>query len=358
MNVYVLDNNFEVVAVIDNYISLIWTQRYSKRGDFEIMVKASKEMVSLLQVGTYLTRDRDVDTANPDIFRSVMIVQNISIETDVENGDNLIVSGYDLKDLVHRRVVKSQRIYTNIHVGLIITSLVNSNLVSTDTERVIPHFNTVNPTVGGIYTTLQVTGENVGDYIEDLMDKYGLGYEVYVNAGEMYFNLIAGTDRSMEQSTNQYVIFSESFDNLLSSNYQNDYRDYANAAYVAGEGEGRERRIKKIGSATGIDRYELWVDARDISSNEGEVSETDYNAMLEARGEENLAEHSVTTYFEGNVNDTVNYKLGVDYTLGDVVQVVTDYGISLPARITEIIESDDTEGEQMIPTFEYKGGNE
>ena len=355
MNVYVLDRTFQTVALIDDYISLIWTQRYNKRGDFEIMVKASKENIAILKKGNYLVREKDLGSR---IF-SVMIVQNITVQTDVENGDNLIVSGYDVKDIIHRRVIASQTVFNNQTVKSIVQALLNNNIINAETNRKISEFAfDSGPNVGSSdYLTMQVTGDNLGDYIEELLDKFGYGYEVYLYGTRFYLRLVKGADRSMEQSVNQYVIFSESFDNLLTSNYQNFIGEFANFAYVAGEGEGSDRRILGVGSGSGLDRYELWVDARDISSNDGEISSSEYEAMLEARGLENLAEHSVETLFEGNVNDTVNYKLGVDYKLGDIVQVVTDYGISLPARITEIIESDDTEGEQMIPTFEYKGGN-
>jgi hypothetical protein len=354
MDVYVLNRDYEVVYCIDNYISLIWTQRYAKRGDFELMVKASAEMVARLRKGFYLVRDEDVVGA----FDSVMIIQNITIQTDVENGDNLIVSGYDLKDFVHRRVIKEQTIFTNKTIKQIVSSLLDDNIINAEAARVIPHFNFDDTSdVGSTETlTAQVTGDNLGDYIEELLDKYGYGYIVYLDDGEIYFRLVAGEDRSMEQSANTYVIFSESFDNLLSTNYVEEMRDYGNLAYVAGEGEGADRRIKSIGSGSGIDRYELFVDARDISSNDGAIGDTEYNEMLDARGSEALAEHSVTTTFDGNVNNTVNFVLGRDYYIGDIVQVVTDYGISLPARITEIIESDDINGSVMIPTFEYKGG--
>lgn len=354
MDVYVLNRDYEVIYCIDNYISLIWTQRYAKRGDFELMVKASPEMVARLQKGFYLVRDEDVVGA----FDSVMIIQNITIQTDVENGDNLIVSGYDLKDIIHRRVIKSQTVFTNKTIKYIVSSLLDDNIISAESARVIQHFNFDDSSdVGSTETlTVQVTGDNLGDYIEELLDKYGYGYIVYLDDGEMYLRLVDGEDRSMDQSTNPLVIFAESFDNLLSTSYNEEMRDYASLAYVAGEGEGADRRIKSVGSGSGIDRYEIFVDARDISSNDGAISDAEYNAMLDARGAESLAEHSVTTTFEGEVNDTVNFALGRDYFIGDIVQVVTDYGISLPARITEIIESDDINGSVMIPTFAYKGG--
>lgn len=354
MNVYVMDHNFTIQYVIDNYISLIWTQRYNQRGDFEIMVKASKENLAILQKGFYLIREKDMGSAVP----SVMIVQNITVQTDVENGDNLIVSGHDAKDIIHRRVINAQTVFNNQSLKSIVQSLLTTHIISASGDRKISCFAfDGTPSIGATdMITVQITGDNLGEYIEELLSKYGYGYEVYYHEACFYFRLTDGVDRSMEQNINQYVIFSENFDNLLSSSYQEDMSDFASFAYVAGEGEGSDRKIRGIGSGAGLDRYELWVDARDISSNDGEITTSEYNSMLDARGGESLAEHSTTVYFEGNVNDTVNYTLGVDYKLGDIVQVVTDYGISLPARIAEIIESDDINGEQMIPTFEYKGG--
>lgn len=356
MDLYILNRTFDVVDCIDNYISLIWTVRYAKRGDFELMVKASPEMVVRLQKGFYIVRDEDATGA----FDSVMIIQNITVQTDVENGDNLIVSGYDLKDFLHRRVIKAQTVFSSVTLKNAIQTLIEANLTSpSDSDRRINHFYFDSSSSVGAsdIMTAQVTGDNLGDYIEELLEKYGYGYTVFVDNGNIYFTLINGTDRSRNQQVNQYVIFSEGFDNLLSTNYSEDMREYANAAYVAGEGEGADRRIKEVGEASGVDRYELFVDARDISSNDGEIGDEAYLEMLTSRGEENLAEHAITTMFEGSVNNTVNFVLGVDYFIGDIVQVETDYGISLPARITEIIEADDVNGKSMIPTFEYKGGS-
>ncbi len=356
MVVYILDSNFDVIDCIEDYISLIWTTRYSKRGDFEIMVKASRENVQKLRKGRYLVREYDI---NGTYRENVMIVQNVQIQTDVENGDNFIVSGYDLKDIIHRRVIMGQTIFNNSPVRTAIYSLLSNHLISpVDTNRTVSDFVfDLTPSIGSdVYMTSQVTGDNLGDYIEELLEKNGYGYKVYVESGVMYMTLTEGTDRSTEQSINPFVVFSEGFDNLLSTDYSENMNDYANAAYVAGEGEGFERRILPVGNAQGLDRHEIWVDARDISSNEGEISDTEYNNMLTNRGNEYLSEHGITTLFDGNVNNNVNYQYGVDYFLGDIVQVITEYGISLPARITEIIESDDTTGSMMLPTFEYKGG--
>ena len=46
-----------------------------------------------------------------------------------------------------------------------------------------------------------------------------------------------------------------------------------------------------------------------------------------------------------------NYVLNKDYFLGDIVQVINEYGISATPRIIEIIESEDENGTSVVPTF-------
>ena len=50
--------------------------------------------------------------------------------------------------------------------------------------------------------------------------------------------------------------------------YEEDGRDYNTVAIVASEGEGQDRRVVEVGdlTKTGIDRIELYVDARDLQS--------------------------------------------------------------------------------------------
>ena len=40
MDIYVMNTSFEVVGVIDDYLSVIWSRRYYTEGDFELYVSA------------------------------------------------------------------------------------------------------------------------------------------------------------------------------------------------------------------------------------------------------------------------------------------------------------------------------
>ena len=99
----------------------------------------------------------------------------------------------------------------------------------------------------------------------------------------------------------------------------------------------------------------MWVDARDASTNDGEVSASDYTAQLQARGGEALAESTVTESFTGEIINAYTYIYGEDYSLGDIVTVHDNYGHALDVRITEVIECEDANGKTIIPKFEGWG---
>ena len=69
-------------------------------------------------------------------------------------------------------------------------------------------------------------------------------------------------------------------------------------------------------------------------------------------GFEKMAECVQITSFSGKIITGVNYIYKKDYNLGDIVRILNEYGMSVNARITEIIESRDENGYSMEPTFE------
>ena len=94
------------------------------------------------------------------------------------------------------------------------------------------------------------------------------------------------------------------------------------------------------------------MDDRDASSNDGEITAEEYAEMLIEDGRKELAEHEATAEFEGSTQSGKHYQLGVDFFLGDIVEVVNEYGIEGRSRITAIIECQDETGRHMVPTFE------
>lgn len=350
MNIYILDQGLNITNLIDEYMSIIWTTRYYTSGDFELCVKPTPKILNGLQTNFYLVRDKDINSDSGQM-RNVMQIKNIELQTDSENGNTLIITGQSISSIVGQRVVLSQ---TNLRGQLkevINLLLVENIMLPIVSDRQIPNFRYAQ--VDGFNTSIevQVTGDNLAEWISTLCEKYEIGWDVYIERKMFVFEIYAGVNRSYNQSTNPYIVFSAEFDNLLNTDYQYLTEEYKNIAVVAGEGEGMARIKTTVGSGSGIDRFEQWVDAREVSSNDGGIEETEYIAMLQNKGTESLAEHVNNKLFDGDADVTTQYVINQDFFLGDVVQIENEYGVTAAARILEVIESEDESGITVIPTF-------
>ena len=189
--------------------------------------------------------------------------------------------------------------------------------------------------------------EVAGSYIESLEND-----DIIKQLNKKYiFKIYKGTDRSYNQTDVLPVVFSDEFDNLLSSSYSYEKAEYRNTALIGGEGEGINKRTTTIGDTAGMKRYETYIDGSSVSSNGKIITEEEYYKMLQNYGKEQLSTVAFTEKFEGNVDPAGNYVLNKDYFLGDIVQVINAYGIRATPRIIEIIESEDENGASTVPTF-------
>lgn len=256
IELFVLNGDLERIGIIDSYTSLIWANRYNDEGDCELYIEATTTTLNLLKKGYYLARDDD---------DMVCRIKKIELSTDAENGNYLTVTGYDVKDVLGQRIIWSQmNVDGNVEDyirSLVSDSLVNPTLsarqIKNDSGRA--NFFLGNKQNFTEVISEQITYKSVKEKIQELCKKYGWGYKVIVDTGNFYFILYKGTDRSNS------VMFSPQFENLISTNYQEDSSNLANVALIGGEGEGSERARNVSGYAEGLNRNEIFVDARDIS---------------------------------------------------------------------------------------------
>lgn len=337
MDIYVLDKSLNEMGIIDTYVSLIWTQRYYTEGDFELYIRADNKAMSLLKEDFFLIRD-DTDSA--------MIIKNINLKTDIEKGDFFVITGKCTKSIVRKRIVWNQTVLSGkAEDG--IYRLINENIISPEIqERKISNFLLGTSHGWSEEYSQQITGQNLADVIPDILKQFGWGYKVSIDlsAKAYKFELYKGKDNGVD--------FSTDFDNLITSDYTYNSDEYANIALVAGEGEGVNRRTQTVGDSQGMERIECFVDARNISSNDGAIAESEYNDLLKQSGVIALAAKQKKEGFNAEINPNMTYKYKEDYNLGDICHVVNDYGIEADVRITEIIESFSDAGYTVLPTFE------
>ena len=355
-NIYVLNQNLELQGVIDDYTSIIWRPAYSEVGDFEIYLGATNKAVKLLQKNSYVVRSSDISVVNGTVnYKNVMIIKNIQLTTDVENGDFLTVTGRELKYLLHQRIVWKQTNLTGTAENAIRRLVTENAITPTDSNRVIPTL-TLGVSAGLTHTIdKQVTGEYLDKAITEICTAYNYGWDISITNNRLVLVVYAGINRSYAQSDRPYVVFSDEFENLHDTQYQLSTEEYANTTLIGGEGEGLERIYVTVNSANkGLERYETFTDARDISRNKGsedEIPLSTYNKLLTERGRENLATLAYTEGFTGEVLSNVAFKYGVDFFLGDVVTVINKYGIWKNVRVLSAIESEDESGVKLLPQF-------
>ena len=349
MDVTVLNTNLDAISIVDVYESFIWTDRYYEYGDFELFTSMTDTILSYIRQDYYL-QSRESE--------HVMIIEKIRINSDSENGNHITVTGRSLESILDRRIVWGQKTITGtLQNG--IRTLLNENVISpADNKRRISNFifeASTDPAITSLKIDAQYTGDNLYDVINKICSERSIGFKVTLNNNKQFvFKLYAGADRSYDQSVNPYVIFSPKFENIINSNYVESKSALKTVTLVGGEGEGSARKYTTVGGGSGLNRRELFTDARDISSDVGDgvvLSDAAYTAQLQQRGKEKLAENTDVTSFEGQVETTVMFRYGEDFFNGDVVQIANEYGHETKARIVEIVMSEDEDGNSVYPTF-------
>lgn len=353
MDVYLLDKSFNKVRLVENYESLIWTERYDDHGDFVMKASLASYRPGDFPIDYYLENRES---------NELMIIEESEIQYTDEEGSFLEVRARALSSILNRRIVWAQTELDSLLEPAVKKLLDQNVIAATTTARRIPNlsFAYAGATVPSIYTVeAQFLGTKIDKAIRDICEPYDVGFRVlHSSLGQFQFRLYGGVNRSYEQSILPRVVFSPEFDNLEQAQYLKSKIGYVNAVLVGGEGEGNKKKFRTINRsntvATGLSRYEDYETASSISSNGETVSAAKYNAYLDSVGKAYLKDHGMQIIFEGKTDRGDSARFGVDYLLGDLVQISDGDSINSSARIVEYVRSYDRNGYQAYPALRIK----
>lgn len=322
-----------LLGIIEKYNSMQWLRRYTTAGQFELHCPYN----ALLAPENIIRNGNEAG-----------IIESVMINNTPEQGIMAEVHGRLMLGLLSRRIIWGLAAYRMTAENVIRQLVINN----TSGDR------TLGITVAAAqgYTgniDYQNSYGNLLNEVSAIAEFAGLGVDVSF-PGKV-FSVYKGLDRTSSQSVNPRAIFSQRFENVLSSQYSIDKKNYKNVALIAGQGEGEARLIATVGTETGLDRHELFVDARDIGpgTTEEPISEATQLLMLAQRGNEKLSENKISEAFTVNVDPQGNLKYKTDYDLGDIV-TVKDFSLSADARITEIKEIYEDGGMMLELTLGYE----
>lgn len=137
-----------------------------------------------------------------------------------------------------------------------------------------------------------------------------------------------GVDRSINQTVNPPIIFSDKKRNLSTSKIVEQTSGSKNVGYSLGKGEQEDRPIILVGNTdvSGIERKELLIDLGSVDV-----------AEVEEEGTKKLADYKEIKNIEGTIYQIPNMKYESDWDLGDIVTIETE-GYTEDKRITEVRE--------------------
>lgn len=393
MDLYTLTETFLADQVVDEYTSAIWTERYSSAGDVQLVVPATTEMMTKLADGTFLAlrgSNEVMILKTQSIENKLMTVKGLALpeflneriswfknpdrtsDSDTSNGDKIVdytddtkKAGEFIADVVTKMVISPTTIpgaaFLNVNLDWDNEKIQRLTLGSIDATGDVKRFTM--PT-GPLY-----------DGIKNIANQEDLGFTMYLESADpvdgysLKFTVYRGKDRTSDQSLNPLVRLLPDMEMLSDvkeirsrSNYKNVcYAWYKDKVYVyyADAGDPPE----------GFDRHVLVTDVsgepvgRKVSLNYGGigyygggwaktvVTSGDILDFVAQNAKDALANHNYIRTVDGQASPNSDYKYGVDYGLGDIIELKGVSGDISKARVTEYIRSEDQAGEKEYPTI-------
>lgn len=324
MEVRVYESNLNLLGIIESQTSLLWNRKYYETGNFEMHVPITPTNMDLLKIGRLIFYKGAVDAG---------VIEDIRFY-ESERKYEIVIKGRFLTSYLDRRLIRPTVDYSGkVELGMrqLITGL----------EYPIPNLELGELQGFDEEVTFQATYKNLLSTIELLARGYAYGIRCNPDftRKKIYFQIYKGVDRSALQSELARVEFSDRYDNIFTAEYHVNSQIEKNVCYVGGEGEAEERIYITVGhdEYTGLDRKEVFNDARNIRKDE--LTQEEYIENLQLSGLNELDKNIFSQTFECTTNPVGNFVYKRNYDLGDIVTVRKDsWGVSANLRIVEISE--------------------
>lgn len=241
MELYVLDSLLRRNAVIDRFESLIWTERFSAWGDFELVIFSTVDTRKIFIPGTRL--------ALSESYR-VMVIEETENTRDSEGRLMLTVKGRSLEAILEDRTARNTFADLDTTPKWVITdkpadimrtifdTICRTNVMFANDEipflqpgNLFPPSTTPEPEDE---ITVELDLQTVYEALTSIADAYDLGFRLVRNfdESELYFDIYTGSNRTTSQNVLAPVVFSPSLDNLTNTSELVSVSKYKNVAYV------------------------------------------------------------------------------------------------------------------------------
>ena len=373
MEPFTLTRGFRKRDIIDGFSSCIWTERYYGDADVELVVPATDEMIAKLPEGTFLgVNDSD----------RVMILETVTIKDG-----KLKAVGISLLPWMDNRFVRTSPLHEDRYWFLegpsagwalwaiiyymcvpgspYLDGTINTGIVNPQ-RLAIPGLGLQNYDTSGEPIKIGVPFGPVYKAMREIATTFEIGMEILLtsvseSSYSLGFRSYKGLDRTTGQTANPIVRFSpqmESFTDIeeLRSIAALKTQVYSFApgnpdglATVPGESSlpGEEY--------TGFDLRALMTFEEDITTEQVGVDAANFVNILNSRAHDALTTNGYVIAVDGEIVPENQFKYGIHYSLGDIIEVQGNSGAVQTARVTEYIRAQDEAGERAYPSVTMIG---
>lgn len=355
MELSVLDSSFHRSTLIESWSSLIWTERYSTNGDFDLVSNNISDILSKLPLGGPLDPPCIVAIRDSNV---PMIVESHKIEKPKTGPPQIITSGRSFETVLDRRTTLRSIQSNSARVPWGVDAASPSDAAWYVIDQIV---------VQGVATSLDIIPEIV--ILDDVPDAWPDGASKYaVDPKELYLwvieTLALGPHglRAILPSTegNQIAIsIYNGQDRRQSVVFDSKMDRFDNTIHLLSTLGSKNVMVTStkngVGNATtggtpsGLFRR---VDFQDLSSEITLATGADLTTLTTNKSKVSLADRTPTALFSGEIANQQAIKYGTDYFLGDKVKLSGEYGLTQDVRIAEFIRSHDATGERSYPAFE------
>jgi len=317
---------------IFNYEKLTYKRGYFEPKKFILEIDYTKLNAEYLVVDNFIVIGKKKNK-----IAIIEYSEKIVARRGGETKNKLIIKGREAITMLGWRIIippsgNAQKIFTSTKEETIIKTLIDENIINAvDTDRNISILNLVADSSRGSTIDKRYRYKNLVDEIVLLLKDsiFGISATINTTTNKIDLDIYEGLNRTKDQSVNSPAIFGIKFGNITEQMLLENKFNLRNVAYTGGTGEGASRIIEEVGTDTGLDRREIFIDARDITN----------TTELAERGQEKLNVVNVDRMFRNEIKENANLEYEVDYDLGDIITTMNEeWDVIENKRITSITE--------------------
>ena len=378
MQPFTLDRKFLKRDVIDEFESIIWTERYYGDSEVEMVVPATREMIAKLPVGTFLGLDKT---------QKIMILETVNIEEG-----NLKVTGISLLKWLNNRFIRVSALHQDRYwylsagpPGWVLWAIIyymcvsgspylNGSIdigIANPQQLAIPGLGLKDYDTAGDYISVGIPYGPVYDAMRSIATTYEVGMEITLEwatdtAYSLGFRSYRGLNRTSSQSVNGVVRFSPTMDSLTNIKELQSIAALKTLVYTFApglnppEGQPDLRGAPGVSSLTGAQytgfdlRAEMSFE-EDVTTDMVGGSSSNLTNILNSRAHDEIVKNHFIRTVDGEIVPDNQFQYGVHYNLGDVIEVQGNSGVVQTSRVTEYIRAQDKAGERAYPTVAMLG---